>query len=66
MKTYQLITVESDEGDVQALKATLPDKTIMWIPTDPANGDYAEYQRYTVWVEAGNKPEDFWSQNSDI
>jgi hypothetical protein len=37
-----------------------------WIPTDPNNSDYAEYLRYTEWVEAGNKPEDFWAQNSEI
>jgi hypothetical protein len=33
------------------------------IPTDPNNSDYAEYLRYNEWVEAGNKPEDFWKQN---
>jgi len=63
MKTYELITIQSDEGTFQTLKATLPDEKILWIPTDPANRDYAEYLRYTAWVEAGNKPEDFWTQN---
>ena len=36
-----------------------------WIPTDPANSDYAEYLRYTAWVDAGNAPEDFWTQPSE-
>jgi hypothetical protein len=62
MKTYELI--ENAEGSV--IKATLPDETIMWIPLDPANSDYAEYLRYTEWVEAGNKPEDFWAQGEEL
>ena len=62
MKTYEI--VEQEFG--QVIKATLPDEKIIWIPLDPANSDYAEYLRYTEWVEAGNKPEDFWKQNSDI
>ena len=28
------------------------------------NSHYAEYLRYTAWVEAGNDPQDFWE--SDI
>jgi hypothetical protein len=62
MKTYELI--ENAEGSV--IKATLPDETILWIPSDPANSDYAEYLRYNEWVEAGNKPEDFWAQTPDL
>ena len=58
MKTYELIKLE--EGSV--VKATEGEKTL-WIPTDPANSDYAEYLRYTEWVEAGNTPEDFWIQS---
>jgi hypothetical protein len=59
MKTYEIVEKEFSK----ILKATLPDETIMWIPLDPNNSDYAEYLRYTEWVEAGNKPEDFWKQN---
>lgn len=55
MKTYELI--ESEEGSI--VKATEGEK-ILWIPTDPANSDYAEYLRYTAWVEAGNDPDEFW------
>jgi hypothetical protein len=62
MKNYEVI--EHDEG--HTIKATLPDETIMWIPNDPANSDYAEYLRYTAWVEAGNKPEDFWAQGEEL
>ena len=57
MKTYELI--QSQEGSV--IKATEGEKE-SWIPLDPANSDYAEYLRYTAWVEAGNDPEDFWTQ----
>lgn len=58
MKTYELIISPLDE---QILKATEGEKTL-WIPLDPANSDYAEYLRYTEWVEAGNDPDEFWSQ----
>ena len=30
------------------------------------NSDYAEYLRYTEWVEAGNNPEDFWDRSDDL
>jgi len=61
MKTYELIDLE--EG-LQTLKATEGEKTL-WIPLDPANSDYAEYLRYTAWIEAGNNPEDFWTRDLD-
>jgi hypothetical protein len=58
MKTYELVTTM--QGEI--LKASQAD-TELWIPLDPANSDYAEYLRYTAWVEAGNDPEEFWSQD---
>jgi hypothetical protein len=61
MKTYELI--QSEEGSV--VKATEGEKET-WIPLDPANSDYAEYLRFTEWVEAGNDPNEFWTQNSDF
>jgi hypothetical protein len=30
-------------------------------PTDPNNSDYAEYLRYTAWVDEGNDPNEFWN-----
>ena len=57
MKTYELVTSEIGS----AIKATEGEKE-SWIPLDPANSDYAEYLRYTAWVEAGNDPDEFWSQ----
>jgi hypothetical protein len=54
MKIYEAI-----EGGI---KATLQDGKEIWIPLDPANSDYAEYLRYTAWVEAGNDPDEFWAQ----
>jgi hypothetical protein len=62
MRTYELI----DNEDAAIVKATLPNGKILWIPTDPNNSDYAEYLRYTAWVEAGNKPEDFWAQGEEL
>ena len=60
MRTYELIESE----DFTVVKATEGEKTL-WIPTDPANKDYAEYLRYTEWVGAGNNPEEFWRQDGD-
>ena len=61
MKTYELVT--SEIGSV--IKATEGEKE-SWIPLDPANSDYAEYLRYTEWVEAGNDPDEFWTQNEGL
>jgi hypothetical protein len=58
MRTYELIQIE--EGSV--VKATEGEREI-WIPLDPANSDYAEYLRFTEWVEAGNAPDEFWVQS---
>lgn len=30
------------------------------------NSDYAEYLRFTEWVEAGNDPDEFWTQSEEI
>lgn len=59
MRTYEIVQEEFGFS----VKATQGDKTL-WIPSDPANSDYAEYLRYTAWVEAGKKPEDFWTQSN--
>lgn len=59
MKTYTLI--ETNNGE--ALTMTDGNGTEWAIPTDPANSDYAEYLRYTEWVEAGNDPDEFWTQS---
>ena len=59
MKTYELITFE-DGG--QSVKYTRENGVYGFIPTDPANSDYAEYLRFTAWVDAGNDPDEFWTQ----
>jgi len=58
MKTYELI---QDKFQPRVLRTEGEKVTV--IPLDPANSDYAEYLRYTAWVEAGNNPEDFWTQS---
>lgn len=57
MRTYELF----DNDEMKAVKATEGER-VLWIPLDPANADYAEYLRYTAWVEAGNNPDEFWTQ----
>lgn len=59
MKTYEVIEIDGEE----MLKAT-EGKETLWIPMNPANSDYAEYLRYTAWVDEGNNPEDFWKQEN--
>jgi hypothetical protein len=61
MKTYEVI----ESLDRKIIKAT-EGETILWIPLDPANTDYAEYLRYTAWVEAGNDPDEFWTQTEGL
>jgi hypothetical protein len=59
MKNYNVITFENE--------------TIVWYEqdgvrtsfgtTDPNNSDYAEYLRFTAWVNEGNDPDEFWTQS---
>jgi hypothetical protein len=63
MKRYAI--VEVFEG-YKVLEAGLPDGAVLWVPLDPNNSDYAEYLRYTAWVEASNDPEGFWAQGEEI
>jgi len=58
MKKYN---VEIFEGETIVWYET-EGRRISFGVTDPANSDYAEYLRYTQWVEAGNDPDEFWSQ----
>jgi hypothetical protein len=59
MRTYEKVTTGYGS---ELIKATEGERTL-WIPLDPANSDYAEYLRYTEWVEAGNDPSEFWTQS---
>jgi hypothetical protein len=61
MKIYELVEIDGDT----ILKATEGNETL-WIPMNPANSDYAEYLRYTEWVEAGNDPDEFWTQTETL
>jgi hypothetical protein len=63
MKTFELKTFE-DGGE--AIIVSYPNGGVGSIPLDPNNSDYAEYLRYAAWVEAGNKPEDFWAQGEEL
>jgi hypothetical protein len=58
MKTYK---VSENYLGKTVINATDANGKVWWVPTDPANSDYAEYLRYTAWVEAGNNPEEFWT-----
>jgi hypothetical protein len=59
MKTYNL--EETDFG--LQLTRTDPNGQVWSIPMIAENSDYAEYLRYTAWVEAGNNPDEFWTQS---
>lgn len=37
--------------DTSMIKATLDDGSVLWIPNDPMNSDFQDYQ---AWVAAGN------------
>ena len=71
MKTFELIEIETFDELTQkttilkTLKITEGKKTI-WAQVHPENRHYQEYLRYTAWVEAGNNPEDFWSQSDEL
>jgi hypothetical protein len=59
MRTYEI--VEFAEGN-KILKRTEADGEIWWLQMQDDNPHYQEYLRYTAWVEAGNNPDEFWTQ----
>jgi len=61
MKTYEVI--EHDNHTVISYYSGTIKKSFV---AEDGNSDYAEYLRYTAWVEAGNNPDDFWTQEGDI
>ena len=61
MKTYEVFTSELDGTQIKATEG----EKVIWIPTDESNRHYAEYLRYAEWVEAGNDPQDFWTQETE-
>ena len=57
--------IETEFDGIQLIK--IEDSGKVWnVPENPSNRYYAEYLRYTAWVEAGNDPEEFWTQGSEI
>jgi len=61
MKTYELI---SDDVQGDMLLVTEGEK-VWWVTPNSDSPRWAEYLRYTAWVEAGNNPEDFWTRDLD-
>jgi hypothetical protein len=66
MKTYKVITQEYMGSTATVIERTDENGSVASIPTDLANSDYAEYLRYTQWVEAGNNPDEFWTQTLEL
>jgi hypothetical protein len=62
MKIYKLVT---DSFGFQSIER-VQDSVVSYIPLDPSNSDYAEYLRYTAWVEAGNDPDEFWTTEGRV
>ena len=62
MKTYEII----EKRSVINVVSTDTSGNKIFIPLDPANSDYAEYLRYNAWVEAGNDPDEFWTQSEGL
>ena len=71
MKNFELIEsttydeILDEEITTQILKVTEGEK-VTWVSTESGSSRYAEYLRYTAWVEAGNNPEDFWTQDEAL
>jgi hypothetical protein len=58
MKTYELV---EDIFGGEVLKLTEESGKVWWVSQNPNNSDYAEYLRYTAWVDEGNDPDEFWN-----
>ena len=62
MKTYEIIEM----GEEKFLKVTEESGKVWMSPMKETSRFYREYLRYTEWVEAGNNPEDFWTQDEAL
>jgi hypothetical protein len=58
MKTYEIVDSPIDP----ILKVTEENGKIWWVEIGSTSKRYQEYLRYTAWVEAGNNPDEFWTQ----
>lgn len=61
MKAYEIVQLEFCSPLVKAIDENGKE---WFIPMVDENSMYKEYLAYTAWVEAGNAPEDFWTQNN--
>jgi len=61
MKSYQVTEIDGSK----VIKAT-EGETILWIPLDPANSDYAEYLALQDWLAEGKKEADFWTSRNGL
>lgn len=64
--TYEKTSFTLDNGKELEIITRISETESFSIPKDPANRHYAEYLRYTAWVEAGNDPDEFWTQDGGI
>lgn len=56
---YELVSTDAGYEYIQATDET---GKVFAIPADNSNSHYAEYLRYTAWVEDGQDPAVFWAQ----
>jgi hypothetical protein len=60
MKSYEVI---AGENQPTILRFVTENEEVFFAPATDDNPHYAEYLRYTEWVEAGNDPDEFWTQS---
>ena len=63
MKSFEIVEMELG---AKVLVTTLPDKRKSYTTVGSGSRQWTEYLRYTAWVEAGNNPEDFWTQDEAL
>jgi hypothetical protein len=74
---YESISVETLAGSQNYIIIHNGDDSFTSFPADNDNPNYTAFlaalqkenpkdPHFVAWVEAGNKPEDFWAQNPDI
>ena len=75
MIEFEEVTFDLGDGEQKHIRITLNDGTFRGFPADNSNPEFISFLRelqkendpyFTAWVEAGNDPDEFWTQATEM